>query len=807
MIRAFFVCAALAVGLFDGAATASAAVEAPTVFRAPGVPAPLIARLGPMMSKAGIEEDARGRLKVGSVRALPKAAAVPEWLRVDGAYLTRFSASSSGAEGLRVRLDFGTLPGAVEVRVRGSDSRVESMVADPLNGPEAWTPWTEGDTQEVEIVSAVLPSASAVRVGAVVHFTASPVAKAAGTCTVPTSCSTNNAALDAAMAQAKKSIMKINFIEDGSGFICSATLIDTERAPVPYVLTANHCIDNSVTANSVSSLWFYETLDCGGGIVNPGMKQIAGGTQLVMGNLNVDSTLLLMNSAPPAGAVYSPWTREHLASDASVLSLSHPQGDTSRFALGAISREFRVTDRPQDFYGVRFTRGIIQGGSSGSGLFVLGADSRLRLAGILSGTTIRHAGGMSCTNLDEDALYSRFDIFELQMDQYIRASAQAPDDAPNRPQDLFGTAVGASPTDSVPLDTRSATLAVDNRRIDYAGDLDVFRFTLTAPSIVSAWTEGANLDTVGSILDSRGVALETNDDAQAGDNHFGITRQLAAGTYYVQVGHWEPAGTGAYNLRLRAEPDQVNYTDLWSNPAENGWGLNLNHQGNKLFGAVFTYDASGAPMWLVMSEGVRQGDGAFQGTLYRGSGPAFNAVPWRAASLSPVGTMRIAFSGRDNGTLTYTYNGTQVTKSISRFVYSTKPSCGWSMFDRTYADNFQDLWWKPGEDGWGVNVSHQGDTLFASLYTYDQNGRDLWLVMSDGRKTGTGQYSGTLYRTSGPPFDTAAWRDAAPVAVGTMSFAFTSGNAGTLTYTYNGTAVTKQIERFVFAPMKTQCES
>jgi hypothetical protein len=40
-----------------------------------------------------------------------------------------------------------------------------------------------------------------------------------------------------------------------------------------------------------------------------------------------------------------------------------------------------------------------------------------------------------------------------------------------------------------------------------------------------------------------------------------------------------------------------------------------------------------------------------------------------------------------------------------------------------------------------------------------------------------------------------------------MSFVFTNGNAGTLTYTYHGVTVTKPIQRQVFAPLKTQCES
>lgn len=786
-------------------ATTAVAAES---FRAPMLPAPLVASFdAPEAKAAAAEEHPSGRLKVGSVRALPKAASLPAWIRFDGGHLSRAAAVSPGAAGLRVRLDLRNAPGPIEVRVRGSDERVEVAMVDPVNGGEAWTPWTVGDLQEIELYSRVAPSADAVGVGAVVHFTTSPFVKAAGSCTVSTSCSTNDAVLDTAMAQAKKSIMKITFIDGGSSFLCSATLIQTERAPTPFVFTANHCIDHAAAAASVSSFWFYETLGCGNGGLNPAWVQNSSGMQLVMGNMNVDSSLLMMNSAPPAGAVFAPWTREHVGSARAVLSLSHPAGDTSRFAVGAISREFRLFGRPHEVYGVRLTRGIIEGGSSGSGMFVLGPGNTLQVAGILSGTTVRQAGGMSCTNLEEDALFSRLDIFGPQVEPFIRTSAQAADDAPNRPQDWFGTAPNFAGVDSTPLNLRASALALDNRRLDYAGDLDVYRFTLTSPAVVTAWTEGANLDTVGSILDSRGISLESNDDAQSADFHFGITRSLQPGTYYVQVGHYDAAGTGAYNLRIRADALGTNYSDLWSNPAEAGWGLNINHQGNVLFGSLFTYDASGAPTWLVMSEGARQADGSFLGTLHRGTGPAFNTTPWRAATLNVVGTMRITFAGADSGTLTYNFEGSTVTKQISRFSFSTRATCTWSAFDRSYADNYQDLWWKPGETGWGVNVAHQGDILFASLYTYDANGRDLWLVMSLGRKTATGQYSGTLYRTSGPPFDAQPWRAAENTSVGTMSFNFTNGNAGTLTYTFNGVTVTKSIERFVFAPMKAQCDS
>jgi hypothetical protein len=340
--------------------------------------------------------------------------------------------------------------------------------------------------------------------------------------------------------------------------------------------------------------------------------------------------------------------------------------------------------------------------------------------------------------------------------------------------------------------------------------VDLYRFTLATTSWVSAWTEGpggANLDTVGSLLDSRGVSLIANDDANVTSNHAGVTYKLDPGTYYFQVAHWDPAGTGAYNVRLRADQLDDNYTDLWWNPSESGWGVNFNHQDNTLFATVFTYDANGAPMWLVMSGGARLGAGSYQGTLYRTTGSPFNATPFAGATPSAVGTLRVDFSDHSHGTLTYSVNGTQVTKAITRQVFSAAPTCTWSAFDRGFSDNFQDLWWNPAESGWGVNVTHQGSTLFATLFTYDAAGKGLWLVMSNGAATGAGQYSGTLYATTGPAFNASPWTGATPTAVGTMSFSFTDGDHGTLTYTYNGTSVTKAITRQVFGTLKTDCGS
>ena len=43
----------------------------------------------------------------------------------------------------------------------------------------------------------------------------------------------------------------------------------------------------------------------------------------------------------------------------------------------------------------------------------------------------------------------------------------------------------------------------------------------------------------------------------------------------------------------------TNYTDLWWNANESGWGINFTHQGDIIFATWFTYDAAGKPWWLI----------------------------------------------------------------------------------------------------------------------------------------------------------------------------------------------------------------
>jgi hypothetical protein len=251
----------------------------------------------------------------------------------------------------------------------------------------------------------------------------------------------------------------------------------------------------------------------------------------------------------------------------------------------------------------------------------------------------------------------------------------------------------------------------------------------------------------------------------------------------------------------------------WKSPAasESGWGINLTQQGSILFATWFTYDTDGGGMWLVMSNGAKSGDNAYTGTLYRTTGPAFNASPWLTSGVNatPVGTATFTFSDGNTGTFAYAVNGVAQSKPIMREVFGPVPTC---VQAETFApaSNYSDLWWHApanSESGWGINVTHQGDTLFATWFTYDAGGKGLWLVMSNGAKTGPATYGGRLYRTTGPAFSAAPWDPSRVVAteVGAAIFQFTDISNGTFSYTVNGIAQSKPITREVFATPATVC--
>ena len=257
----------------------------------------------------------------------------------------------------------------------------------------------------------------------------------------------------------------------------------------------------------------------------------------------------------------------------------------------------------------------------------------------------------------------------------------------------------------------------------------------------------------------------------------------------------------------------VNYEGLWwASPAmsESGWGINLAHQADTIFASWFTYDTTGKGWWLVMTA-PKTAANTYSGALYTTKGPAFNSVPFNPAQVAPtqVGTGTLTFTDANTGTFAYSVNCTQQAKAITRETFGPLPSCGAAAGNLTAATNYQDLWWASpagSESGWGVNLTHEGDTIFATWFTYDVDGTPMWLVVT-AAKTSAGVYSGTLYRTTGPAFNSVPFNPAnvANTVVGSATFTFSDGNNATFSYTVNGVQQAKAITREVFAGTGTVC--
>ena len=289
-----------------------------------------------------------------------------------------------------------------------------------------------------------------------------------------------------------------------------------------------------------------------------------------------------------------------------------------------------------------------------------------------------------------------------------------------------------------------------------------------------------------------------------------VTATIKVGSLPISYGNF----FGPPNAAL--VPDS--YQGLWWNsPAgsESGWGLNLTQQGDILFATWFTYDADGSGLWLVMSNGVRTNAATYTGTLYRTTGSPFNAT-WNPAAMksTPVGSATFSFSDSDNGVFTHTLNGSTHVKAITRQIFSL-PALRCTIGGTAGATpNYQDLWWRSpagSQSGWGVNLAHQGDILFATWFTYDANGKGQWLVMSNGVRTGSDTYSGVLYRMTGPAYwnsGPAFWNPAkvTTTPVGTATFSFSDSGNGTFAYALDGISQSQPITRQVFSAPATVCK-
>ena len=110
-----------------------------------------------------------------------------------------------------------------------------------------------------------------------------------------------------------------------------------------------------------------------------------------------------------------------------------------------------------------------------------------------------------------------------------------------------------------------------------------------------------------------------------------------------------------------------NYSDLWWNPSESGWGVSiLHHSSNMAFIAWYTYDENGRSKWYVAPSCQMNGDYC-SGPLYETSGPPFGrSFDPSAVTVRAVGDIALAFTSQGSATMTYNVKGFSGTEYIVR---------------------------------------------------------------------------------------------------------------------------------------------
>ena len=207
-----------------------------------------------------------------------------------------------------------------------------------------------------------------------------------------------------AWRQEIQAVARYTFDVGTSTALCTGTLVNnTALDRRPLFLTANHCVSDNTTAQTMTLYWNFETSSCGG-TPNGSLNQSQSGATLLATGADSDFTLVVLDSqpAPAFDVTYAGWDATETAA-CGVTAIHHPSGDEKRISfeyatLTQTQYSSNTPDASAQFWRVEdWDVGTTEGGSSGSGLW----NEDHRIVGQLSG------GGAACGN-DEPDWYGRF---------------------------------------------------------------------------------------------------------------------------------------------------------------------------------------------------------------------------------------------------------------------------------------------------------------------------------------------------------------------------------------------------------------
>ncbi len=377
------------------------------------------------------------------ITATADAAATATWLAwqplASGGQAAAITFRSQGAAGLRLALRVDRWPAQAVLRVFGSEGDTARLTAAevqeglarsafaPGTGSSAglfWLPPTAGEetTLQIELPAGADAAGISLAVPQLSHQWWTPVsARAAteavtprvGTCQLDAQC-------EAGWSQEANAVARVTFQSGGTTFTCTGTLMaNANRTGTPYFLTANHCVGNQAEANTVVTYWFYRSTACNSG-AGATPVQVSGGATLLHTSGDSDASFMRLNQNPPVGAWYAGSLVGQPAARVGVGTLHHPDGSWLRFSEGTISSyAFCVgtscgasTDDSGNYLKVNWSRGVTEGGSSGSALFATVGSTHYVVGHLF-------AGNSSCSEPTRADYYGRFDRAYPSLKQWL----------------------------------------------------------------------------------------------------------------------------------------------------------------------------------------------------------------------------------------------------------------------------------------------------------------------------------------------------------------------------------------------------
>lgn len=376
------------------------------------------AQMPPVDTAALILEDAELAASGRAVR--PRfAAAIPRSIRpessgnwvslADGSELWRLRISSSEAKNLNLGMTRFELPPGAVLWVHDADG---AQVYGPytFNDRNAagglWTPVIVGDELEVELLAP--PDTREhidLEIGFVNHgyrtfgepFGASDPKQ--GDCNIDVICPEGDA-----WRRQIRSVARISIL---GRYWCTAELVNnTAEDDRPYLLTAQHCVEDAGEAPSLVAYWNFESPQCGLLAGGSPLDNQSGATFVASWpwQIGSDFTLVELDDPPDPdfNVYYAGWDATGDVPQG-VVGIHHPRADEKAISFDddPLTRDNYYGQGSHQWRVGQWELGTTEGGSSGSCIF--DSDS-----GLCVGTLT--AGPASCFNPNGYDIYGRFDV-------------------------------------------------------------------------------------------------------------------------------------------------------------------------------------------------------------------------------------------------------------------------------------------------------------------------------------------------------------------------------------------------------------